>query len=188
MFKKRFLMISVSLCFLIFFLTLVNCGKKSVAPKSEPDGINLVKNSSFEKSGDPTTIGWEGTSTSNLYRDAPAVAGGGMWCLALSGGCVWESALYLIDSAEDGGIYELSCWARKEQYGNGGAGISFFNKTSGDFGRSAPVMSRSWSRVTLIDTLYIANGDSIFVMLQAGGGFAGWCTGFFDLVQVIKQN
>ena len=188
MFVKRFLMISILVCFLIFFLVMLNCGKKAVAPVSDGNSVNLVKNSSFEENGEPTAVGWEGASSSNLYRDAPPVAGAGEWCLMLSAGCVWQSALYLLDSIEDGGIYELSCWARKEQYGVGGATVGFSRKWEGDFIKSSPVLSKNWNMISLIDTLSIAPGDSIYVMLRAEGGFAGSCTGFFDLVQVIKKN
>ena len=187
-FKKRFWMISISFCLLVFFLGIINCSKKSVSPQLDADARNLVKNSSFEQDGDPTTFGWEGISSSNISHGAPPMVGCGIWCLMISGGCVWSYASYLLDSVEDGGIYELSCWARKEQYGSGGAGISFFNKTTSEFSRSAPVVSSSWSKVSLIDTLHIAYGDSIFVMLQAGGGFAGSCSGFFDLVKVTRKN
>lgn len=188
MFEKKFLMILVSLCFLIFFLTLLNCGKKAVAPSSDTDPRNLVKNSSFEQNGYSTTQGWGGASSSNLYRDAPTFAGSGLWCLKLTGACAWDYALYLLDSVEDGGIYELSCWARKEQYGVGGAGISFFNKRTGNSGKSTPVLSKNWTRIGLVDTLSITPGDSIHVMLQAGGGVIGSCSGYFDLVRVIKIN
>lgn len=186
MLKKKFWMISI--CLLIFFLGIADCGKKSVAPTSDTDPKNLVKNSSFEQDGYPTTEGWEGASSCNVYRDAPTAVGGGVFCLGLSGGCVWAYALYLLDSVEDGGIYELSCWARKEQYGAGGAAIGFFNKRTGNFIKSTPVFSKNWTRVALVDTLAIATGDSIYVALQARGGFAGSCTGFFDLVKVTKTN
>lgn len=184
--KKSWIFISLSL--LIFFLGINNCGKKSVAPTSHSEPRNLVKNSSFEQNGDSTTEGWEGASSSNVYRDAPTFVGGGVFCLGLSGGCVWAYALYLLDSVEDGGIYELSCWAKKEQYGVGGAGISFFNKRTRNFGKSSPVLSRNWTRIALVDTLSIAPGDSIYVALEVGGGIFSSCTGFFDLVQVIKIN
>ena len=188
MFEKRFLMISILLCFFIFFLAILNCGTKAVAPVSDEDSVNLVKNSSFEKNGEPTAVGWEGASSSNVYRDAPPVAGAGEWCLGLSAGCVWQSAIYLLDSLEAGGIYELSCWARKEQYGVGGATVGFFKKGKEDLIKSMPVLSKNWNRISLTDTLITAFGDSIYVMLRAEGGFAGSCTGFFDLVQVIKKN
>lgn len=188
MFKKRFWMISICFCLLIFFLGIINCSKKSVSPQLDEDVRNLIKNSSFEQDGNPNAFGWDGISSSNITHSAPPVVGGGIWCLMLSGGCVWSYASYLLDSVEDGGIYELSCWARKEQYGVGGAGMSFYNKSTGEFGKSASVISSSWDKISLIDTLYIAYGDSIYVMLEAGGGFAGSCTGFFDLVKVIKKN
>ncbi|MGB2696799.1 MAG: hypothetical protein WBD28_02935, partial [Candidatus Zixiibacteriota bacterium] len=81
-----------------------------------------------------------------------------------------------------------SCWVRKEQYGTGWAGISFLNKTRQEFGKSAPVVSKTWSKVILVDTLSVAPGDSIYVLLEAGGGIFGSCTGFFELVRVIKKN
>jgi len=186
--KNKFWMFPISFCLLFLILGTASCGKKSVAPTSDTDGLNLLKNSSFEQDGEPSVEGWEGISSCNVYRDAPTAVGGGLWCLLLSGGCVWETALYPLNSAEDGGIYELNCWARKEQYGVGGAGISFFNKTKGEFGRSAPAISKKWHKIVLIDTLDFAPGDSIYVLLEAGGGFAGSCTGFFDLVKVIKRN
>ena len=184
--KKSWIFVSLSL--LIFLLGITNCGKKSIAPTSHSEPRNLVKNSSFELNGDSTTEGWEGASSSNVYRDAPTFAGSGLWCLKLTGACAWDYALYLLDSVEDGGIYEFSCWARKEQYGVGGAGISFFNKRTRNFGKSTPVLSRNWTRIGLVDTLSIAPGDSIYVMLQAGGGVIGSCSGYFDLVRVIKIN
>lgn len=188
MYKKKFWMICIHFCLWVFILGTVTCGKKSVAPTSQTEGLNLVKNSSFEQDGEPSIEGWEAISSCNMYRDAPGVVGGGLWCCGLSGACVWEYALYAFNSAKDGGIYELSCWARKEQYGVGGAGISFFNKTRGEFGRSAPVISKSWHKIGLIDTLNFAPGDSIYILLEAGGGIFSFCTGFFDLIKVIRRN
>ena len=184
--KKSWIFVSLSL--LIFFLGITGCGKKSVAPTSDTDRRNLVKNSSFEQNGYSTTQGWEGTSSSNVYRDVPTFAGSGLWCLRLAGGgCILGSAWYLLDSVEDGGIYELRCWMKNDRYGWGS--IRFYNKRLGAPFKTVGTRSRNWTPVALIDTLSVAPGDSIYVLLEAGGFIWGRTgSAFFDLIKVIKIN
>jgi hypothetical protein len=111
--------------------------------------------------------------------DAPT--GGGIWSLELGGGDVIGCCIQPIAGIQNGDIYELKCWAKLlSGWGKFGWMIGRFPK------HSVSVPNTYWTQISVVDTFYLNNNDTVEIELQSGGGLTSCGTTLFDIVQVQK--
>jgi hypothetical protein len=158
--------------------------------------FSQVLNGSFESNGQPSLDHWlircdDGES----FQDAPS--GGGNWCLRLPvgnlQGCSPEIADQIMPAFRSGDILQVSVWVRQ-----GGKRFitytSVYLKVIHPKGNSTilsadTTTSKEWTQLTVVDTLFLKEGDSIAIILDAGlisGPQPLESYSYFDLVEVEK--
>lgn len=155
----------LTITLIIFFISLCNLHLKG-----------QVINGSFEDDfGNFSLEGWQnnGGTASNI-----ASPYGGVWSLGLYGGCIWVNCSQKIPQIQPGEIWMLTCWAKTEDMWGGG-NISWSNGYNGVF-----VSDSTWSQYTVVDTFDIANFDTISIVIEGGGGFAGGGGILVDMVEI----
>ncbi len=133
-----------------------------------------VVNGSFEDEfGVFTVDGWQNNGGVVSY-DTPA--NGGNCSLGLYGGCIWTNCSQPIPQIQVGDIWKLSCWAKAENIWSGGH-LSWSDGYAGAF-----VFDSVWTYYSIVDTFDTPNFDTISIVLEGGGGFAGGGGILVDLV------
>jgi hypothetical protein len=139
-----------------------------------------IVNGSFETdTGQFSITGWRNWG-GEPCNDVPP--GGGNWSLGLRSGCVWVSCSQYIPEARNGDIYKIECWVKIiPPYGGGS--ISWSNNQWIE----NIITDTVWTYLNLIDTLEVTNRqDSIYFILEGGGGIAGMGGACYDLVKLTK--
>lgn len=175
---------------LFIFLSLFAC-KKDTTPLEPFPGIfgNLIKNSSFEKNGNPSLSHWyvrEGDSIS-FVNDTPP--GGGDWSICLPAEWVPqpESPAYFIPLRPGKHILELSFYGKF--YGITGVALFLLKKEQAREVTALQLVTDTiWTKYTLTDTVFINQGDSLSVLLSGGGTESVGGFTCFDLVELFEHR
>jgi len=154
--------------------------------------FSQVINGSFEIGGQPSLSGWRFTCTGNeSFHDSPFDTSG--WCLTLICGnyqsCFPGLAYQIVEGVKSGEIWQLDAWTKRDVnsllrsiywkiFNVGGGSVNLAKDTTSSAG---------WVHLTVRDTIFINQGDSVAVVLDAGstgGPHNGWS--YFDLVSANK--
>jgi hypothetical protein len=183
----------IRLAFLLISLVLMDsCGDKCTEPcdRSEPD--RPTWNGSFEWCGQPALDGWEFGNPHLARPVAEAPPGGGGWCLRLEAD--WAPTLgfarCLVPDVEDGDILRLTAFVRAEDVEGGGLIALLVGSWSplpemSKWARSAEL---EWTHVSLQDTITLAEGDSVWVLLSSFNTEITRRVGLFDMVVVERMS
>ncbi len=164
-----------------------------------------IVNSSFEEDGQFSLKGWHATDPSCQEAvDTPA-PGGGTWALKLQrrnlqGGC-FGVVYQVLPEVQTGGAWRVTAWVRVPP-GAGPARLYWTNFEPADPSGVLPYMpapydviatatSDEWAVIALVDTLTIAAGDSIGIVLDAGLTSGPTTTSdfaYFDLIAVDQPG
>ena len=168
-------------------LFLSGCEESIVQPPQEEP--TLMLSSSFEKEGNPTLEGWRPANSflTSFASDTPP--GGGSWSLKLDAdwapttGFVY-AALPGIHSAD---IIQLSAYVKAlGDTGGGSVEIRTGSTVWSAAGKMVSINDTSWTRISVVDTVAIGEGDSVWVVLSSLHTELVSRTGLFDLVSVGK--
>ena len=179
-------------CFLIMWLSLLPA-----------DSYSQIYNGSFEYEGQFSVEGWKFTDTYCYDSSQDTPSEGGDWSLQLAmlniQGGPWGLAYQVIPQVQNGDIWQLNAWVKQPMNRRGYSSIYYCTTTKIDniwyppdplqYGNVDTTSANYWTRLSVIDTIYIEESDSICVVLDAG-----WTSGpthlhdfsYFDLVSVEK--
>lgn len=155
-----------------------------------------VVNGSFEVDGQPSLDGWRLTCEGVSFEDASS--DGGTWSLMLAPGnlqgCFPGQAFQTIPVVQNGEVWRLTAWAKRSAATVTRARI-FWMISAADgttTNLSADTTSAlSWTQLTVVDTLSLAPGDSVMIVLDAGQTSGPDIMGVgvsFDLVSVERLD
>ncbi len=157
--------------------------------------FSQIINGSFENDGQPSLDHWViSCDDGESFQDA--AAGGGSLCLRLPEGnlqgCFPETANQIIPEFSSGDVWQVSVWAR--QYEKKMSQTSLYLKVF--HAKRKPTVlsvdtttSKDWTLLTVVDTLFLEEGDSVAIILDAGitsGPHIVGSYSYFDLVEAEK--
>ncbi|MFH1680043.1 MAG: hypothetical protein ABIH26_05290 [Candidatus Eisenbacteria bacterium] len=145
---------------LILAVLLPGCGD-STAPGC-PSGGTVIYSNSFETEAD--TVGWVLGSASLREGDTPP--GGGSRALYVSGGCLWPHAYHDLPPLGEGASLVVRCWGKNLDQG-GGVLLGSMDDWLGAV--RVGFIDTVWTCRQSEDTLECSAGESLQIMLQAGG-------------------
>ena len=153
-----------------------------------------IVNGSFEENGEASLEGWTFPCFgSSIEEPAP---GGGQWSLRLESGntqgCFRGRATQPVEEILNGEVWKAQVWARLQPNAQFRTLGSLFWEVVSQTGESTiypsdTTTSREWTLLTVVDTLSFAEGDQVFLTMDAGlqgGPIASWI--HFDLVSAEK--
>ncbi len=158
--------------------------------------VAQVVNGSFEVDDQPSLGGWRFTCGGISFEDAPSE--GGTWSLMLAPGnlqgCFPGQAFQTIPAIQNGEVWRLTVWAKRSAATATVASI--YRKISAAKGTATSLSAdttsaRSWTQLTVVDTLSLVPGDSVMIVLDAGGTSGPEILGAganFDLVSVERVD
>ncbi len=184
--------------------SLLNPDSQSI---SLTDEENFIENGSFEQNGEFSLDGWKIPSADvEPYSQPPTE--GGTWALALrmgnvqtcpSGECEpFLGKIYqTLSGIEYGDVIKLEAWARQPESRGGQTSIYFttykqdssVNPPALNYGTVVATTSREWVIISVADTLYVEDEDSVGIILDAGWGSGPETENdysYFDLVSVTR--
>lgn len=173
----------LSVLFLLFSCNVV------VNPAGEVS--NLVKNGSFEENGKPSLKYWFGADSSlaKFVKDTPER--GGTWSVAVPAHHFGAFELRLAQTVKlqpGTHILQFSFWAKMK-------GIialaSLIRKTNDDKlvqECSVDIKDLGWHQYTLLDTVQLRSGETLYVNLSGGGTEIVAGETDFDLVSLTEVN
>lgn len=158
--------------------------------------VAQVVNGSFEGDDQPSLGGWRFTCGGLSFEEAPSE--GGTWSLQLPPGnlqgCFPGQAFQTIPAVQNGEVWRLTVWAKQNAATATVASI-YWQISSADgtaTSLSADTTSaRSWTPLTVVDTLSLVPGDSVMIVLDAGQTSGPDIVGAganFDLVSVERVD
>lgn len=152
----------------LLITSVMFCGE---VPASLAQGApNLLVNGSFETVDGPSLAGWQPGNPELASFVSPGAPGEGDWALRLEAD--WAPTLgYVTQKVEglrDGDIIEVRAEVKAMgQYG-GGELLLFVGDSPGSKPtKSARSLSESWTTLSVVDTLELADGDSVWVRLSS---------------------
>ncbi len=164
-----------------------------------------IVNNSFEKNGEFSLEGWQMTDPSCQEAFGTAAPGGGDWALKLhrrnlQGGC-YGVVYQVIPQVESSGVWRVTAWVRVPP-GAGTARLYWTNFKPADPSGVLPYMpapydviatsdAQEWTALALVDTLTLAKGDSVGIVLDAGvtsGPTTDSDFVYFDLITVDQVS
>jgi hypothetical protein len=146
-----------------------------------------ILNGSFENASNADLSNWEWTCGAISFNNAPA--GGGNWCIKVSGGntqgCFPGYAYQKIPAITNGQTYILSGWAFAQT--SPPIGLYFGKMNNGTITLQAgdTTYSTSWTQLSTQTSFSLSPGDTALVVLYgglAGGPVQGY--GYFDLINL----
>ncbi len=155
-----------------------------------------VENGSFEVDDQPSLSGWRFACEGLSFEDAPSE--GGTWSLMLAPGnlqgCFPGQAFQTIPAVQNGEVWRLTAWVKQDP--NTPSVASIYWKTSSADGTATSLSAdttsaRSWTQLIVVDTLSLLPGDSVMIVLDAGGTSGPEILGAganFDLVSVERVD
>lgn len=166
------------------------CSSKKTNGSFDDSG-NLLSNGSFEVLGKPTLVEWSSFDPDLVEFILDAPQGGGRYSLGLATswlpptGIVWTS----VAGIQSGDILTLSASVRHAAPGAwfDRIGIKYGPDPWGA-GKWVYVNDTVWTTVTIVDTVSLSDGDSVYVVLQGPG--CEVClngTARFDLITLARQ-
>jgi len=171
MIKKLFYLLPSVLIITYFY----SCSKSENDITNPSFGINLLKNSSFEKYGLPTTTDWILSVTDTTFlryllrfsTDVPP--GGGKSSIIINYGFPGPWRMYQLVPATGGtDVYRVSFWARN-YFGQGKVilGLKTLMDTVFEI-HTMRAKDSSWTYYSFSDTITTNIGDSLIVILNSG--------------------
>jgi hypothetical protein len=158
--------------------------------------LSQALNGSFETDGQPSLEHWSVSCNGEAFRDAPS--GGGNWSLRLPTGnfqgCFPGIGSQIVREFRDGEIWQVSVWARQDEKKLAQTSV-YLKVFHGQRERDATVLSvasttsAEWTQLTVVDTLFLDEGDSVAIVLDAGstsGPDQLESNSYFDLVTAKK--
>ena len=154
-----------------------------------------IVNGSFELDGQSSLDGWSFTCHGGVsFQEAPP--GGGTWSLKLEPGnvqgCFPSVATQTVPGIQSGEVWRLTAWVRQDTATFTVASLYWQIVPSGGTSGTLPAdttTARGWTQLTVVDTLFLAPGDSAMIVLDAGrtGGPELEGSGYlFDLVSAER--
>lgn len=171
----------------LLILTLIACEDNSTGPENV-----LVLSDSFERSGSPTTTGWQ--IVTDLYDfDIDTPEDGGYYSLMLlPGNDIEGTAVKTIEVEHGDGIYTFSVWGKMSTDQPENTAYIKFGVLSNEIPTQLTTFELSdttWTQFTVTDTLAFETDDLIYIKLSCGAGQTGdqWYS-LFDAVRLEKLN
>jgi len=133
---------------------------------------NLLVNGSFETAGEPGLAGWLQANPDLISLVSPGAPGEGDWALRLNADWIPPTGFVTqrIEGLRDGDIIELRAEVKAVgQYGGGQILLFVGDSLRGKQTKSAWSSSDTWTTLSVVDTLELADGDSVWVRLSALG-------------------
>jgi hypothetical protein len=170
-------------------LIQLSCTKSVVGPTPRPVG-NLILDGSFERDGEPTLQGWRITNPAVTTLVREAAPGGGEWSLALEADWAPTTGYVTmpIPGVRDGDVLQLSAFVRAvDAEGGGSIGLAVGPGYGlGTRSKWAYTTSTSWTRLGVQDTVSLAPGDTVWVVLSSFNTEIQQRQGHFDLVSLSR--
>jgi hypothetical protein len=162
--------VSIVLLGALCLAILAGCGD-SVAP-GDSSPPNLLSNGDFERDGEATLDGWRVINPSLTSLVDEAAPGGGRWGLQLDADWAPTTGFITanIPDADDGDIYRLSAWVRSVSVDGGGMIGLVAGSDPGYWGAGSKWAYGSdseWTQISLVDTVALQTGDSLWVVLSS---------------------
>ena len=158
--------------------------------------FSQILNGSFEKDGKASFDNWVITcNDGQSFQDTPN--NGGEWCLGFPTGnlqgCYPQTAEQVIKGLNNGDIVEVNVWARqdKQKLALTSIYLKIFQNDKEIILSKDTTTSEEWALLTVIDTLSLAEGDSVAIVLDSGitsGPDILGINSYFDLVDVKKNG
>jgi hypothetical protein len=151
-----------------------------------PSAPSLLINSSFELGDMPNIDGWRPSSPSSVVFSTIVPPEGGIWSVSLDSHLTSEiSLLAIVPTTPGTDIFRLSLWTRKTGLG-GTASIVTKRSDSLFVSQTAGITTPDWSEMTILDTISLAPGDSVGVLLSGGRSLSTSGTSFFDRCTLVR--
>ena len=152
---------------------------------------NLVVNGSFERFCCPSFVGWTvfNPALTSPANDTPA--DGGCWSLRLTADWAPTTAILRqrIAGVADGDVLRLSAQVRAEDpMGGGSIGLLVGKAPWTKTGKWASTNDTLWTGLSLVDTLSMEPGDSVWVEISSFHTEIVPRVGFFDLVVLERAE
>ena len=178
---------------LVALAVFLHAGRIEPAPiRITGSDRNLLPNGSFESGGRPTLEGWRvnnGALTSLVAEPAP---GGGNWSLELEADWAPTSGYITapIPDLRNGDVLQLSAYLRALSTDGGGAiGIAVGKSYElAQHFKHVESTDTSWTQVSLQDTVSIAEGDTVWVVLSSFHTESVRREGLFDRVVLLRLS
>ncbi len=159
--------------------------------------VAQVVNGSFESDGQPSLSGWRFTCGGGV-SSPEAPPGGGTWSLKVAPGnlqgCFPSTASQTVSTVQSGEVWRLTAWVRQDTATFTVASLYWQIVPSGGTSGTLPAdttTARGWTQLTVVDTLFLAPGDSAVIVLDAGRTSGPEFEGsgyLFDLVSAEKMG
>jgi len=171
--------------------THYQCDKSSVSlipvkPPGKSD--NVLMNSSFEKDGQPTLEGWRIGNPQLVRFVHQAPPEGGEWCIELTSD--WSPTTGFIytpvPEIQDGDVVQLSGYIRSPGSAGGGYIALAIGKNHFGIRKVASVEDTVWTEVTLMDTVSLSEGDTLWVVVSSFNTEIVSLKGLFDEIRLFK--
>jgi hypothetical protein len=184
----RFLPIYVPATSAAVLLALIqlSCTKSVVGPIPQPTE-RLIFDSSFERGGRPTLVGWRIANPSVTTLVPEPAPGGGEWSLGLEAD--WAPTTGYVTKpilgVRNGDVLRLSAFVRAvDEQGGGSIALSVGPSygLGGNRAKSVSTVSTSWTVLSVQDTVSLAPGDTVWVALSSFNTEITRRQGRFDLV------
>lgn len=168
---------------------LASCKDNIITPRPAP--VNLIQNSSFEINGARTFQSWwrHDTLSARIIQDAPP--GGGQWSLLIVPGWYPQQfvAVTFVSGQSGTGVYELTLAMKTTLVGDVMKPKARLGRYTGDHWtnyKTVTTTSKSWTTVSVVDTMTLEPKDTIGVQLSGGGGAVVWGDTRFDLIELKR--
>jgi hypothetical protein len=167
----------------------ISCNDSGTEPLTDGE---MIKNGSFEFNDIPSLEWWElgNRDFAELVNDAPPE--GGNWSLRLtSDGSPTSSYAYTnVSGVKSGDVLLLSAYIKAGGFDGGGSidlrTGQFFTITETD--KSVSSGDTSWTQISLVDTIDLNSGDSVWVVLSSLHTQITQRSGLFDLVKIERTG
>ena len=172
---------------LVFMSILYLSGcKKNISSLETINKTNLIMNSSFEVNGRLSLKYWHIQDCPKVRFSNDTPLDGGKWSIFLH--AEWwgpwpESPSYFVHLSPGKHILKFSLWGKSKTI----PGSAFLILKKGDWQKIKArhrIIDTTWTKYSLIDTLNINEGDSLFVLLYGGGTERIDGITYFDLVEL----
>ena len=147
-----------------------------------------ILDSSFERDGQPTLEGWRITNPSLTSLVPDPAPGGGEWSLQLDADWAPTTGFVTVPLPQirDGDVLRLSAFVRAVD-AEGGAVIGLrVGPSFGGRAKWAYSGGTSWTRLSVQDTVSLAPGDTVWVVLSSPHTEITRRQGRFDRVELMR--
>lgn len=154
-------------------------------PASAMVGSNLVVNGSFETAGNPSLDGWQPDNSSLISTVSPGSPGGGDWALQVEADQAPTSGFVTqkVEGLADGDVVKLQADVRAVGASGGGRILLVVGESPQAMpSKWAETTSESWATLSVVDTLELAETDSVWVKLSSLNTEVVPRVGLFDSV------